>query len=253
LKSKKKSIAKKFIIIFILVLIFLPILLGLIIYNNFDKDIDLALLKKGATSVTKIYYFDTDDRINREGTPKELTNEAIFSTRNEWCSLYEIPNNLKNAFIAIEDKRFYEHNGVDWIRTSKAFLNYIFKFDKSGYGGSTITQQLIKNITGDNDFSAKRKIEEIFRAINIEKRMSKNEILESYLNVVYMSENCYGVCAAAKVYFDKTINDLSIAECATLASIVQNPTKYDPYINPENLTFDTEQYEHVKSYVQFKN
>lgn len=234
MKKKKKSTTRKIIIIFIIVLIILPTFFGIIVYNSLNKEIDIALLKKGTTSVTKIFYYDYEDRINRKGSPKELTNEAIFTTRNEWCSIYEIPTNLKNAFIAIEDKRFFEHKGVDWIRTSKAFLNYILKFDKSGYGGSTITQQLIKNITGENDFSPKRKIEEIFRAINIEKQMSKNEILETYLNVVYMAENCYGVLAASKAYFNKNLKDLTLAECATLASIVQNPTKYDPYTNPEN-------------------
>ena len=234
MKVKKKSTTKKLLLIFLITLLCLPIISGIIIYNSLNKDIDISLLSKGTTSVTKIFYFDYEDRKNRVGVPTELTDEAIFTTRSEWCSIYEIPNNLKNAFIAIEDKRFYEHDGVDWLRTSKALLNYVFKFDKSGYGGSTITQQLIKNITGENDFSPKRKLEEIFRALNIEKRMSKNEILESYLNVVYMSENCYGVCAASKVYFNKDLNELTLAECASLASIVQNPSKYDPYSNPKN-------------------
>ena len=118
------------------------------------------------------------------GQAVELENEALFLEKSEWKSIYDMPKNLLNAFVAIEDKRFYEHNGVDWLRTMKATFNYLFK-DKSGFGGSTITQQLIKNLTGDNKVSPKRKLEEIFRALNLEKRMSKNEILELYLNIVY--------------------------------------------------------------------
>ena len=192
------------------------------------------LFKKGGSSVSRIYYYDYENRQLRIGEAHELQEEAIFLEKSEWKSLYSMPDNLKNAFVAVEDKRFFEHSGVDWKRTAKAMLNYFFKFDKSGYGGSTITQQLIKNVTGENDVSPKRKIEEIFRAINLENKLSKNEILEAYLNVVYMSQNCYGVGAASELYFNKDVGELSLAECAALASIVQNPSKYDPYKNPEN-------------------
>lgn len=232
-KGKKFNI-KKFLLIFLIVFIISFILFALFVYFSLDKEIDISLLKKGGTTVSKIFYFDFDDRQNRIGEAIELKDEALFLEKSEWKSLYSMPENLKNAFIAIEDKRFYKHNGVDWLRTVKAMLNYFFKFDKSGYGGSTITQQLIKNVTGENDLSPKRKMEEIFRARNIEKKLSKNEILESYLNVVYMSQNCYGVGAAADLYFNKEVKDLTLAECASLASIVQNPRKYDPYKNPEN-------------------
>ena len=234
MKIKKKSTVKKVILSLILIILTLVLIFGLVLYAKIDKNIDIALIKKGGSSVTKVFYFDYENRSERIGEPKELTEEAIFSEISEWKSIYDMPKNLKNAFIAIEDKRFYEHNGVDWLRTAKAFLNYLFKFDKSGYGGSTITQQLIKNITGENDFSPKRKVEEIFRAINLEKSLGKNEILEAYLNVVYMSQNCYGVGAASKLYFNKNVEDLSLAECATLASIVQNPSKFDPYSNLQN-------------------
>ena len=230
LVSKVKKIV---IFTFISLIITVICILG-VIYVNLDKEIDISLIKKCGTTVSKIYYFDYTDRENRIGEAKELKEEAIFNEKSEWKSIYSMPNNLKNAFVAIEDKRFFSHGGVDWLRTSKAILNYFFKFDKSGYGGSTITQQLIKNFTGENDVSPKRKIEEIFRAINIENNFSKNEILESYLNVVYMSQNCYGVGAAAELYFNKSVEDLSLTECAALVSIVQNPNKFDPYKNPEN-------------------
>ena len=207
---------------------------GTYIYFSFDREIDIMLFKPSGTSVSRIYYYDYENRQLRIGKPQELQEEAIFLEKSEWKSLYFMPENLKNAFISVEDKRFYEHSGVDWMRTTKAMLNYFFKFDKSGYGGSTITQQLIKNVTGDNDFTPKRKVEEIFRALNLESKLSKNEILEAYLNVVYMSQNCYGVGAAAELYFNKSVEDLTLVECAALASIVQNPSKYDPYKHPEN-------------------
>ena len=228
------SKAKKIIIAILLILLITVISVLAVIYVRLYKEIDISLIKKCGTTVSKIYYFDYDDRQNRIGEAKELKEEAIFNEKSEWKSIYSMPENLKNAFVAVEDKRFYSHSGVDWLRTGKALLNYVFKFDKSGYGGSTITQQLIKNFTGENDVSPKRKIEEIFRAINIENNFSKNEILEAYLNVVYMSQNCYGVGAASELYFNKNVEDLSLTECASLVSIVQNPNKYDPYKFPEN-------------------
>ena len=234
MKEKKKSALAKILITVLILSIVLIISFGIYVYANLDKEVDISLFKSKGTSSTKIYYYEYDDRQNRVGIPVELKEEELFLEKSEWKSIYDMPSNLKNAFIAVEDKRFYEHKGVDWMRTAKAFLNYIFKFDKSGYGGSTITQQLIKNVTGDNSISPKRKLEEIFRARNIEKNLSKNEILESYLNVVYMSQNCYGVQAASKLYFCKDVSDLTLAECASLASIVQNPKKYDPYTNMEN-------------------
>lgn len=226
---------KRIIAISILLLLALTLIITfLILCYRYNNEIDLSLLRTGASSVTKIYYFENEDRKNRIGEPIELKDEAIFLQKSEWESLYSMPKHLSNAFIAIEDKRFFQHHGIDLIRTSKAVLNYIFKFDKSGYGGSTITQQLIKNLTGDNETTPKRKIEEIFRAINLEKRLGKNEILEMYLNVVYLSQNSYGVASASELYFNKGVNELTLAECASLASIVQNPSKYDPYKNPQN-------------------
>ncbi len=208
----------------------------MIYFFSLNREIDLSLIKTGSSSVTKIHYFDYESRENRIGNPNELKDEEIFLQKSEWCSLYDMPNNLSNAFIAIEDKRFYEHSGVDVLRTCKAIINYIFGKDKHSFGGSTITQQLIKNLTGDNQATVKRKIEEVLRAINLETKLSKNEILELYLNVVYLSQNCYGVGTGAEVYFGKNISELSLAECATLAAIVKSPSSYDPYKNPENNT-----------------
>jgi len=229
---KKKKI---YLIFFVLISLLLALTLGFIIYFfTLNREIDLSLIKMGGTSVTKIYYFDYEDRKNRIGKEKELKEEEIFLNKREWTSIYDIPKDLVNAFIAVEDKRFYSHNGVDWLRTGKAISNYIFGKDKNSFGGSTITQQLIKNLTGDNQTTVKRKIEEILRAINLETKLSKNEILELYLNVVYLSENCYGVGSGAEIYFGKELSDLTLSECASLASIVKSPSKYNPYTNSEN-------------------
>ena len=236
MKITKKCLFVRILFILLFILLLSIICFCLYVHFNIDKEIDLSLIRTGSSSVTKIFYFDYEDRENRIGEAKELKDEALFLEKSEWKSIYDMPDNLKNAFVAIEDKRFYKHNGVDWLRTFKAVGNYIFRFGNRSFGGSTITQQLIKNLTGDNMVSPKRKLEEIFRAINLEKDLSKNEILESYLNVVYLSENCYGVGTASQLYFNKDIKELSLRECASLAAIVQNPTKYDPYTNPKNNT-----------------
>lgn len=232
MKRKKISLWKIFLIAFLT----LTVVFALIIFFiniNLNKDIDLSLVRTGS-SITKIYYYEKDEYGAPVGEPIELTDEQIFLDKNEWCSYYDMPNNLKNAFIAVEDHRFFEHNGVDWMRTAKAAFNYIVKLGKTEFGGSTITQQLIKNLTGDNKRTPKRKIEEILRAIHIEKNIGKIEILELYLNIVYLSENCYGVSTAAQTYFGKSVSELTLAECASLAAIVKSPVKYDPYTNPQN-------------------
>lgn len=229
---QKKRIKIATIIIFAIILI--ALISFLIFFFSLNREIDLSLIKTGSSSITRIFYFDYEDREKRTGKAIELTDEAIFLHKSEWSSIYEMPKHLSNAFIAIEDKRFFDHNGVDFLRTGKATLNYIFGKDKSSYGGSTITQQLIKNLTGDNESTPKRKIEEILRALNLETRLNKNEILEAYLNVVYLSNNSYGVRAGAKMYFNKELEDLTLAECASLAAIVKSPTKYNPYSSLNN-------------------
>lgn len=230
----KRHFAKKLFTSFLILLFIVST--GFIIYAKFGirKEIDLSLIKTGNSEITKIYIFDRKEGIININAPKELSDERIFLENREWCSIDNIPENLKNAFIAIEDHKFYEHNGVNWQRTAKALASYLVNFGKASFGGSTITQQLVKNLTGDDMVTPKRKLEEIFRAQNLEKNLSKDEILESYLNVVYLSQNCYGIQSASKLYFSKNVDDLTLAECASLASIVKNPTKYDPYKFPEN-------------------
>ncbi len=165
--------------------------------------------------------------------PRELEGERLQNGETRiFCSYEEIPDDLKNAFVAIEDHRFFTHNGVDWIRTARAVANYFLGFD-SRFGASTITQQLIKNISSDNELSAERKLREICRALHLETHHSKEEILELYLNIVPLSEGCVGVGAAADVYFGKTPSELSLAECATIAAVTNLPRYYDPVAHEE--------------------
>lgn len=150
----------------------------------------------------------------------------------EYVSYENIPSNLLNAFIAIEDRHFYRHNGIDLMRTGKAIGNYLIGGER--FGGSTITQQLVKNITGHDEISIERKIKEAFAAIRIEKDYEKEEIFELYLNVINLSSGCRGIGAASEYYFSKNVEDLSLSECASIAAITNNPARYDPIRHPEN-------------------
>ena len=171
-----------------------------------------------------IYYTDPST-----GEAKEL--RTLHGEENRVKVDYEeIPEDLINALVAIEDQRFWKHQGVDWRRTGGAFLN-MFLGMKDTYGGSTITQQLIKNMTQNDDVTVKRKILEIFRALEFERNYSKEEILEMYLNYIYLGESCYGVGTASLTYFGKPVSELSLAQCASLIGITNNPSRYDPYIS----------------------
>ncbi len=144
-----------------------------------------------------------------------------------------IPKKLADAFIAIEDQTFETHYGVNWKRTFGALLNEFFHFDDK-FGGSTITQQLVKNLTDDRNQDAGRKVREIMRARYLETKYSKDVILECYLNTIPMGHGTYGVETAANYYFGKSVHELSIAECACLAAITKAPSYYAPDTNPEN-------------------
>lgn len=161
--------------------------------------------------------------------------ETIKGKENrEWVDSDKIPDTLKNAVVAIEDERFYKHHGVDWVRTIGAVKGWLL--GGTQYGGSTITQQLIKNITADNDYSVKRKVNEIFRAFALEKEIDdKDRILVMYLNTIYLGYNSYGVQTAAMQYFDKDVSQLDLAESAVLAGLTNNPSIYDVYNHPEKV------------------
>lgn len=161
--------------------------------------------------------------------------ETIGAERkNENVSLSQIPNNMKNAYVDIEDERFYSHKGVDIKRTAGAIGTYITHFGKSSFGGSTITQQLVKNLTGNDDTKINRKVAEWYRAMELEAFCSKDEILQAYFNIIYVGPNTYGVSAGAKYYFNKDVSELDLAECAFMAGINNSPNSYNPFNGKDN-------------------
>ena len=208
-------------------------ILGVWIYLTYgiSTSLDNITLLSQNNTPSKLYAVDSDGTLIPYGE-----GEISLGNNRDYAPLDTIPDDLINAFIAIEDKRFYSHIGFDYITTTKAVFKYLFS-NGSSPGGSTITQQLIKNLTGNDQISVKRKITEILMAVKLEKIMTKNEILELYLNSIYLSQGVYGVSAAAKLYFNKEVSELSLVEAASIAAITQAPTKWDPILNPENNTY----------------
>ncbi len=198
-------------------------------YIKSDKQVDFFSaasisenIKNMELNMTSIIYVK-----NAKGKWQEY--QRLHGDENRiWVEMEKIPDNLKNAFIAIEDERFYSHTGVDWKRTIGAVGNFVFKFDDTEFGGSTITQQLIKNVTQDDGRNAYRKFREIVRATLIEQHLEKEEILEAYLNTIALGNGINGVQVAANYYFNKDVEDLTILECASLAAITKNPSKFNP-------------------------
>ena len=191
-----------------------------------DMEIEAVEIDKNST----MYYVDENGDI-------QVYQQIFASTTSKWADLEDIPEDLVHAAISIEDKRFYSHQGVDWVTTIKACARMFFGDDS--VGGSSITQQLIKNLllfedeTAD-DVTVQRKVLEIFRALQLEKRYHKDTIMEMYLNCIYLGQGCRGVRSAAETYFGKELELLTTAECASLISITNSPTYYDPYQNFEN-------------------
>ena len=151
-----------------------------------------------------------------------------------------MPEDLRNAFVAVEDARFYTHNGIDVKRILSSFISNFLSGGQQG--GSTITQQLIKNTILSSEQSYKRKIQEAYLAMQLEKRYTKSEILEYYLNTIYLGENYYGVQVAAQGYFGKDPLDLTLRECAMLAGLTSNPYYYNPRRNFYTRTSETTDY-----------
>ena len=167
-----------------------------------------------------IYYMDSD-------TGEYVEHLSLHGSENrELVDFDQLPDNLVKATVAIEDETFWEHSGVNWKRTLYGVILMFTGQDIQG--GSTITQQLIKNVTQYDDVTVKRKILEIFTALDFDATYSKEQIMEWYLNYIYLGEGCYGVATAAQNYFGKDVSQLSLAECASLISITNNPTLYGP-------------------------
>ena len=157
-----------------------------------------------------------------QGAPKvtkELIRENYISS--EVVSGDKIPDDLKHAVVAMEDRRFYKHNGVDFKSIARAALNNLVT--SSTQGGSTIDMQVSKNLLTSEDKTYKRKVRDMYNAIQMNKIMTKDEILTTYLNNIYLGRSAYGVAKGAKVYFNKDVSDLNLAQCAMLAGITNNP------------------------------
>ena len=233
MKKSFQTVFRFLLIVFSIVLVVatLAVIIGSVylvkLYSSEDVH-DIVALSGNNGEPSKLYAYD------RNGKLFEYAVGELSSGRtNDYATLDEIPQVLQNAFVAIEDKRFYSHIGFDIITTLKATWKYIIS-DGGSPGGSTITQQLVKNLTGEDDISIKRKLSEIIRAVKIERQMSKENILELYLNSIYLSQGTYGVKAAAKLYFNKEVSQLDLLESVSIAAITQAPTKWDPIQNPEN-------------------
>lgn len=196
--------------------------------NYLDEDvaplagIDLENLQ--LNEVSSMYYVDRDTQ------QIKLLREIVAEETRIPADYEDFPEDLIHAAVAIEDKRFYEHQGVDWITTIKACAGMFFGGD--GAGGSTITQQMIKNVTMRDDVTVQRKVREIFDATKCEKIYDKQTIMYWYLNSIFFAESSRGVRAAARAYFGKEVQTLTTAECACLISITNSPYEYNPYDHP---------------------
>lgn len=223
LKAFGKVFGTMVLVLFLTTLIF-ACLFALYVKNNLSAQVDsIDGFTLDQTSV--IYYEDPK-------TGQDVVLRKLYGGANRtWVKYEDIPKNLIHACIAIEDKRFEDHQGVDWVTTLKACVKMFL--GRGEAGGSTITQQLVKNITGRDEVTVRRKLVEIFSALELEKKYTKKQIMELYLNVIALGENCEGVESASQVYFGKSVSELDLAECAALIGITNNPSIYDPYINAD--------------------
>ena len=230
MKKRGKSVLK---IIAVLITVFAASVLGavgaVVAYarGNVDFDADELLFNASKSgNVTRFYYDGGKDESKYDAEEYDYVSGAL--EHREWYSYSSIPENLKNAFVATEDREFFDHRGVNLKRTLAAAFGYVTGLG-DGFGASTITQQVVKNISGDNEHTARRKLNEIVRAYHLESYHTKEEIFEVYLNVVPMGEGVAGVGLAAERYFGKEPRELSLAECATLVGITNAPSRYNPY------------------------
>ena len=213
------------------------VILGIVIFCAILAIIGVAVVI-GIFSSSK-YKVSRENLIINNFNSKVLDSEGnVIATLNgdenrKWVPIEEMPEYLPKIFVALEDERFYSHKGIDIKRTAGATVKFIFGAGSSSYGGSTITQQLVKNTFKDDDNSGiagvQRKIREMARSCNVEKVLSKNEILELYLNKILMGGTYYGVGTAAEYYFSKDVKDLTLAEASYLVAINPAPNAYEPF------------------------
>lgn len=224
------GLAAKIIVTVLLVILTTILLLGCVfafyVKTCLTEDLDVSLTDY-KLSETSIIYCETSP-----GVYEELA--TLHGSENRiWVDLNDVPDHLVKALVAIEDHRFYTHKGVDWYRTVGAMFTLLTGGDDS-FGGSTLTQQLIKTLTGNNEVTVQRKLIEIFQALEFEKKYDKDEILEWYLNAVYFGEGAFGIYTAAEKYFGKEPSELTLAESASIVGIVNLPTYYSPFYSEES-------------------
>ncbi len=225
-KKKRKlgwKIVRAFLFIFLaMIIVGTGVVIGVITgvidkTDSVDLD-DLKLLNQSS------FIYDKDG--NEIATLYGSENRITVEYKN-------IPKSVIDAIVSIEDERFFDHKGVDIKRTTAAIFTYILHGGKSDFGGSTITQQLVKNATEDKEASWTRKIREWYRAITLEKTLSKEEIFESYVNTIYLGDGAYGIEVASEHFFAKPLQDLNIAESAIIAAKIQSPELTNPYRSEE--------------------
>lgn len=224
-KKNKSHTASKLIIgtILTVIIVFAGICVGLLLGVAVGCIITTEPLAK-----EDLYFSEYDTKIYDSAGNVMLTLNSKTTDNSVWVDLEKIPFDLQHAFVAIEDERFYKHKGVDIKRTVSAVVGFVIP-GMDSHGGSTITQQLVKNVTGDDSHSVPRKIREQWRAIQLEKLLgNKDSIMELYLNKIYFANNCYGVETAAEKYFGTDVSNLNLAQCAFIAGITNNPAKYNP-------------------------
>ncbi len=233
-----KHLARRILWIIVATILWLSLLAGVCVAFyltwNFSVSADELLPTLGAQPRSpQFYVYNFSDRTNRTGERETVTSEVWAGRQTAYIPYEEIPQTMIDAVVSIEDKRFFEHKGVDWYRTVAAVGNYLLHGD-GHFGGSTITQQLVKNLTGENAPTWQRKVQEILWARDLERKLDKTQILELYLNVVHFSDQCDGIAAAAEHYFSKAVSELTTEECAAIVAITNNPSYYNPIRHPEN-------------------
>ncbi len=240
-KNLKQRILKTVLTCFLIGVITVAIVAGAFLVYAFtmvDGTVDNNLNDLKVNFTTTVYVEDGKNKWEEYQRLHGMYNRIwvdydVVAIQNNDKDYKGIPKKLADAFIAIEDQTFETHYGVNWKRTFGALLNEFFHFDDK-FGGSTITQQLVKNLTDDRNQDAGRKVREIMRARYLETKYSKDVILECYLNTIPMGHGTYGVETAANYYFGKSVNELTLVECASLASITKAPSYYAPDTNPKN-------------------
>lgn len=229
--SRRRKIIRRVILCTFLLIMLVAIIFGLkyvVKFRQYEKEAK-RLVKEGGINAFK--QNQTSTIYDKDGN---VITELSGSHDSYYIESSDIPKYVKDAFIDTEDRNFYSHSGVDLKAIMRAFYELVRNQGKVTQGGSTITQQLARNVFLSHEVSMERKIKEMFIAREIEKKYSKKQILEFYINNIYFANGFYGIEAASKGYFSKSVGELSLGEIAYICSIPNNPTMYDPFVNHQS-------------------